>query len=400
MPPVQHHDPHDASGRGRHDHDPPDEQDHDHHHDDHHHDHRDHQHGRDHRDGRDHGHDHRDGRDHGHDHESGGWWHRVRDAVAPHSHDAADQVDSALEGSREGIRAVWISLAVLGLTAALQAIVVVLSGSVALLGDTLHNVADALTAVPLGIAFLIGRRPPTRRYTYGFGRAEDLAGIVIVVIIAASAVLAGVEAVRRLLHPADVSHLVAVAAAGAVGFAGNELVAQYRIRVGRRIGSAALVADGLHARTDGFTSLGVLVSAGGVAVGWRWADPVVGLAITAAIVAVLAGAARQVYRRLMDAVDADLVDTVEAALRDTDGVLDVGAVRLRWIGHEMRAECEIVVDAHLSLVDGHAIAVEAEHNLLHAVPRLGSAIVHADPQAHSDTDHHAAVAHHRTDDER
>lgn len=321
-------------------------------------------------------------------------WHRVEHVVRPHSHDAADQVDSALEANREGMRAVWISLAILAVTAGLQAVVVVWSGSVALLGDTLHNVADALTAVPLAVAFLLGRRPPTRRYTYGFGRAEDLAGIVIVAFIAASAALAGFEAVRRLLNPADVSHLPAVALAGLVGFAGNELVAQYRIRVGRRIGSAALVADGLHARTDGFTSLGVLVSAGGVALGWNWADPVVGLAITVAILAVLAGAARQVYRRLMDAVDPELVDAVEDTLRGTDGVLDVGAVHLRWIGHRLRAECEIVVDADLSLVDAHAVAVDAEHRLLHDVPKLGSALVHADPQARGGLDPHAAVAHH------
>jgi cation diffusion facilitator family transporter len=318
--------------------------------------------------------------------------------MRPHSHDTTDQIDSALEASREGMRAVWISLAALGLTAALQGLVVLWSGSVALLGDTLHNVADALTAVPIGIAFLMARRPPTRRYTYGFGRTEDLAGIFVVLIIAASAVLAGFEAFRRLLSPAEVAHLPAVAVAGLIGFAGNELVAQYRIRVGRRIGSAALVADGLHARTDGFTSLGVLLSAGGLALGWRWADPVVGLAITAAIVAVLGGAAQQIYRRLMDAVDDGLVDSVEAALRDTPGLLDVGSVRLRWIGHQLRSECEIVVDCELSLVDAHAIAVEAEHRLLHAVPRLGSAIVHADPQPRPGVDHHEVVAHHRGDD--
>lgn len=297
------------------------------------------------------------------------------------------------------MRTVWISLAALGVTAALQAIVVLWSGSVALLGDTLHNLADALTAVPLGIAFVLARRPPTRRYTYGFGRAEDLAGIVIVLIIAASAVLAGFEALRRLLHPAQVSHLAAVALAGVIGFAGNELVARYRIGVGRRIGSAALVADGLHARTDGFTSLGVLLSAGGLALGWRWADPALGLAIAAAIVVVLGGAAKQVYRRLMDAVDPALIDSVETALRDTPGLLEVGWVRLRWIGHRLRAECEIELDPDLSLVRAHAIAVDAEHRLLHAVPRLGSAIVHADPQPREGVDHHAAVAHHRDDDE-
>ncbi|HYN94996.1 MAG TPA: cation diffusion facilitator family transporter [Pilimelia sp.] len=353
------------------------DQEHDHGAPAHHHDEADHEHGA-------------GGHDHGR-----GWWRRLKHAVAPHSHDTADQVDSALESSREGIRAVWISLAVLSVTAVAQGVVVAWSGSVALLGDTLHNVADALTAVPLGIAFMVGRRAATRRYTYGYGRAEDLAGITIVVFIAASAALAGFEAFRRLLDPADVRHLVAVAAAGLIGFAGNELVARYRIGVGRRIGSAALVADGLHARTDGFTSLGVLLSAGGLALGWRRADPVVGLGITVAILAVLVGAARQVYRRLMDAVDPALVDTVEETLRGTDGVLAAGAVRVRWIGHRLRAECEIVVGADLSLRRAHAIAVDAEHRLLHAVPKLSAAIVHADPQPRPGDDHHEAVAHHR-----
>ncbi|MFI7542846.1 cation diffusion facilitator family transporter [Actinoplanes sp. NPDC049599] len=308
----------------------------------------------------------------------------LRHALTPHSHDSADKVDTALESSRAGLRALWISLVVLGVTAAGQAVVVAYSGSVALLGDTLHNVADALTAVPLGVAFLLGRRAATRRYTYGFGRAEDLAGIAIVATIAASAVFAGYEAVRRLLHPQDLTHLGYVAAAGLLGFAGNEIVARYRIGVGRRIGSAALVADGLHARTDGFTSLAVLLGAGGAALGWRWADPVVGLLITGAIVLVLRGAAREIYRRLMDAVDPALVDRAEACLRATPGVLDVGSVRLRWIGHRLHAETEITVGAELSLAAAHAIAVDAEHRLGHAVPRLTSALIHPDPEhAHS-----------------
>jgi cation diffusion facilitator family transporter len=346
----------------------------------------------------DHGHDHDHG-DHGdHGHRSGRWQrltHSLTHAVAPHSHDSADKVDSALESSRDGLRALWLSLAALGLTAAIQAVVAYWSGSVGLLGDTLHNIADALTAVPLGLAFLIGRRAANRRYTYGYGRAEDLAGIVIVAVIAASALVAGYEAVQRLLHPQPVRHLLAVAFAAVVGFAGNELVAQLRIRVGRRIGSAALVADGLHARTDGFTSLAVLLGAGGVALGWQWADPVVGLLITVAILFVLKDAAREVYRRLMDAVDPGDVDAVERALRATDGVRDVGQVRLRWIGHRLRAECDIVVDPGLSLVDAHRITVDAEHRLLHDVPRLTAAIVHADPAPAGDEDPHAALDHHR-----
>lgn len=342
--------------------------------------------------------DHHDGHDHSHRHAPGigrDWWHRLSHLLRPHSHDSAEKVDPAMETSRDGMRALWISLAILGATAAAQAVVVALSGSVALLGDTLHNVADALTAVPLGIAFLLGRRAATRRYTYGFGRAEDLAGIIIVAVIATSAALAGYQAIQRLLHPADVSHLLAVAAAGLVGFAGNEAVARYRIRVGRRIGSAALVADGLHARTDGFTSLAVLLSAGGVALGWRWADPVVGLAITAVILLVLKDAAREVYRRLMDAVDPALVDLVEATLRATPGVAGVGAVRLRWIGHHLRAECDIAVPAEETVRAAHAIAVVAEHRLIHAVSRLTSAIVHTDPHTNDGVDHHAGLAHHR-----
>jgi cation diffusion facilitator family transporter len=353
------------------------------------------------------GHDHDHGRDHDHDRgghspDDGHEHHSQPAALSklvhwarPHSHEAADKVDSALEASAEGIRALWISLGILGATAAIEAIVVAISGSVALLGDTLHNAADALTAVPLGVAFLVGRRPPNRRYTYGYGRAEDLAGIVIVVAIAASSALAAYEAASRLAHPRHVTNLVAVAVAALVGFTGNETVARYRIRVGRNIGSAALVADGLHARTDGFTSLAVLLGVGGVAVGWNWADPVVGLLITLAILAVLRQAAREIYRRLMDAVDPELVDRTEQVLRATPGVLDIGEVRLRWIGHQLRAECEVVVDAGASAVEAHQVAVDAEHNLLHAVPRLTAALVHADPQAPEGADRHSVLAPHR-----
>ena len=341
---------------------------------------------------RDHDHEHARGHSHGGRSRLGD---RLGYLIRPHSHETADTVDAALGASAEGMRALWVSLGVLAATAVVQAVVVAVSGSVALLGDTLHNAADALTAVPLGIAFVVGRRPPNRRYTYGYGRAEDLAGVVIVIIIAASSALAAYEAVTRLAHPHRVSNLVAVAVAALVGFAGNEAVARYRIRIGRRIGSAALVADGLHARTDGFTSLAVLLGAAGVAVGWDWADPVVGLLITVAILAVLRQAAREIYRRLMDAVDPALVDQVEQTLCTTPGVLGTGQVRLRWIGHNLRAECEVIVDAEASAVQAHQVAVDAEHGLLHALPRLAAALVHADPQAEPGTDRHAALASHR-----
>ncbi|MFI6355230.1 cation diffusion facilitator family transporter [Streptomyces sp. NPDC050743] len=348
-----------------------------------------------------HGH-HHDGHGHVHGHDrphGGGRWPKVRHQLAhlvtPHSHEALDKIDSAMETSREGMRTLWLSLAVLGATTVVQAMIVAVSGSVALLGDTIHNAADALTAVPLGIAFALGRRAANRRYTYGYGRAEDLAGIAIVLTIASSSALAAYEAVDRLLHPRDVSHLWAVALAALAGFIGNEWVARFRIRTGRKIGSAALVADGLHARTDGFTSLAVLLGAGGAALGFRWADPVVGLLITAAILMVLKDAAREVYRRLMDSVDPALVDRAERALRTVEGIEHVGSVRMRWIGHSLRAETDIVVDPRLSVARAHAIAVEAEHALIHAVPRLTAATVHTDPHPTPGIgDPHAALSHH------
>jgi cation diffusion facilitator family transporter len=309
-----------------------------------------------------------------------------------HSHDAG--ADEALEGSAEGMRAVRISLAALGATAGAQLAVVALSGSVALLGDALHNAADALTAVPLGIAFMLGRRGPNRRYTYGYGRAEDLAGIVVVLVIGLSSAAAVATAAQRLLQPRPVTHLAAVAIAAALGFAGNELVARYRIRTGRRIGSASLTADGLHARTDGFTSLAVLLGAGGAALGWRWADPVVGLLITVAILWVGWQAGRQVLRRLMDSVDPALTETAEATLRTVPGVLGTGQVRLRWIGHRLRAECDIQVDPDSTAVAAHQVAAESEHALIHAIPRLVAAAVHADPYPAGGADHHAVLAGH------
>ncbi|MBY8886656.1 cation diffusion facilitator family transporter [Streptomyces sp. PTM05] len=329
------------------------------------------------------GHGHHDHGDHGHAHGRSGLAHRLRHLLAPHSHDSADRVDTAMETSRAGLRTLWVSFAVLAVTAVAQATVVALSGSVALLGDAVHNVADALTAVPLGIAFLLGRRAATRRYTYGYGRAEDLAGVVIVLTVAASCAFAAYEAVARLLHPRGLDHPGAVALAALAGFAGNEWVARHRIRTGRAIGSAALVADGMHARTDGFTSLAVLLGAGGSALGLRWADPVVGLLITVAIALVARDAAREVGRRLMDCVDPALVDAAEAALRGVPGVLDVGRVRMRWIGHALRAETEIVVDAALTVADAHGIAVAARHALAHAVPRLTAATVHTGHVAQS-----------------
>jgi cation diffusion facilitator family transporter len=296
-----------------------------------------------------------------------------------HSHDHSHSVDDALRDSAAGIRAVKISLVVLGITAVAQLAVVAWSGSVALFADTVHNFSDALTAVPLWIAFSISRRAATRRYTYGFGRVEDLAGLFVVTVIAISAVVAAVQAVRRLVDPIPLEHLGWVAAAGVVGFVGNEVVALYRIRVGHRIGSAALRADGMHARADGLTSLAVVAGAVGAALGFPAADPLFGLLIAAAIGVVLVFAARDVFGRLMDRIDPELIDTATTVLADRPGVRAVRRVRMRWIGHQLEADAELDVDPSLSLADAHRVAHGAEHELAHAIPKLGSVIVHAYP---------------------
>jgi cation diffusion facilitator family transporter len=315
-------------------------------------------------------------------------------AARRHSNHGTEGVDAALAGSARGIRAVKVSLVGLAATAALQVVIVVVSGSVALLADTVHNVTDALTAVPLWVAFAVGRRPPTKRYSYGYQRAEDLAGIFIVLVIAASAGFAAWESVRRLADPQPIEHLPWVVAASIVGFAGNELVAIYRIRVGKRIGSAALVADGHHARTDGLTSLGVLAGAIGVALGFDRADPIAGLAITLAILVVLWHATRSVFRRILDGTDDTTVVMLESVAGAVPGVEHVTSAKARWTGHALNAELEIQVAPDISVQAGHRIAEEVEHELLHAIPRLRGATVHVDPHG-SESHYEGPMAHHR-----
>ncbi len=321
--------------------------------------------------------DHQHGHDQGHGHTHG-------------------TVDPVLLSTAEGISAVKWSLVLLAITAAIQIVVVVLTGSVALLADTVHNVGDALTAVPLWIAFSFARRPPTKRYTYGFGRVEDLAGIAVVLTILFSALFAGYESVLRILHPETITHLGAVAAAALVGFLGNEVVAQVRIRTGRRIASVALVADGHHARIDGFTSLAVLAGAVGVWLGFRLADPLVGLAISLAIFRIVWLSAKSVFGRAIDGVDPEVVDDIRHAVNHTPGVVEVTETRVRWLGHRMHAEVNVAVAASLSVEDGHAIAVEVRHQLLHHLEYLSDATVHVDPENASGQAHHH-IAEHRHD---
>ena len=340
---------------------------------DHPHDHEHpHEHPHDHEHPHGHGHPHDHSHDHGHTHASGfkGWLHEL---FVPHSHDAADSIDEALESSAQGIRAVKVSLLGLGATSLFQLAIVLISGSVALLADTVHNFSDALTAVPLWIAFLLGRRKPTRTYPYGFGRAEDLAGLFIVAMIALSAVVAAVESIRRFFEPQPVQNLGWVLAAGLVGFAGNELVAIYRIRVGRRIGSAALIADGVHARTDGFTSLAVVAGVIGVWLGFPLADPIVGLLISVAIMVLLWGTVRDVGRRLMDGVDPHLSDALAGVVREHSPL--GGTSRLRWSGHRLHAEITIPLNPDARLAEFSSVAADLEAGAKAALPHLGSVTV-------------------------
>ncbi len=354
------------------------------------HDH-EHDHGHDH----DHDHDHDHGHDHDHDHDHAGGLGGLLGAIFhTHSH-GGPSADEALEGSQRGIRALQISLVGLFLTAVFQVVIAVISGSAALLADTIHNFADALTAVPLWIAFAVAQRPPTRRYTYGYRRAEDIAGVFIIVLMVGSAALAVWESYRKLVNPEPVRYLPWVMAAAVIGFAGNELVAIFRIRVGREIGSAALEADGQHARIDGLTSLAVLVGAVGVVLGFPLADPLIGLLISIPILMVVRDAAKTIWERLMDAVDPSLVDAIEREARDVAGVQTVNNIRLRWLGHILEAELHIGVDSALSTADSHAIAQEAEHKLLHTLPQLRAVTVHVDPLSQNGDDFHATTAHHR-----
>lgn len=294
-------------------------------------------------------------------------------------HHAHGIVDPAAATTALGLRAVAWSFAALLATALLQLTVVILSGSVALLADTIHNFGDAATAIPLSVAFLFARRPISRRFTFGFGRVEDFAGLAVVLTIVTSAGVAAYEAVDRFLHPRAVSHLAAIVAASIIGFAGNEGVAIVRIRAGRRIGSAALIADGYHARTDGWTSLAVLIGAAGLYLGYPLADPVTGLVITVVILGVAWQSLRLVVVRLLDGVDPNVIDRIRASAGAVDGVEAVGDVRARWLGHHLRADVDILVPADITVAAAHAVAHEVEHHLHHQVEFLADAIVHVEP---------------------
>lgn len=311
-----------------------------------------------------------------------------------HTHGA---VDPSILTTERGILVTKWSFVGLFITALLQMVVVILSGSVALLSDTIHNFGDAMTAIPLGIAFTLARLKPSKRFTYGYGRVEDLAGVIIVAIILFSAVVAGYQSILRLVHQQSVHYLPAVAVAALIGFIGNEIVAVYRIKVGNDIGSAALVADGYHARVDGITSLAVLAGAFGVWLGFPLADPIIGLIIAAAIFRIVWDSSKTVFTRLLDGVEPDVIDEIRHAVHHTQSVRDITEVRVRWIGHRLNAELNIAVDPVLSVEQGHGIAKEVRHQLMHHLKYLSNVTIHIDPATASGEEHHRIVEHKHDD---
>lgn len=344
----------------------------------------------------DHDHEHEHDPDHDHSHGSGVWgWLASVFHFHGHSHQKQDLAsDSAFAGTNEGIRTIWLALALLGLTTVVQLLIVVWSGSVALLADTIHNFGDALNSIPLLIAFYLARRVATRRYTYGFARAEDVAGIFIVLSIAISAGVIFWQSFQKLINPAPMTNIGWVAAAAVIGFLGNEGVAMLQIGMGRKIGSAAMVADGQHARTDGFTSLAVLGAALGTWLGYPIVDPIIGIVIGIAILFITWDATRAMWYRLMDAVEPELIASLDQAARAAPGVVQVTNVRARWIGHTLQAELGIVVDEDLPTRESYQVAEGVRHALYHAQPRLAEVNVYIQPCGHGGEDRQRQTAHH------
>ena len=308
----------------------------------------------------------------GYDHHGHGGHRHDHGGGHGHTHGV---IDPSIASTERGIWAVKWSFVILAATAALQLGVVYVSGSVALLADTIHNVGDATTAIPLWIAFVLARRKPSKTFTYGLGRAEDLAGLVIVLIILLSALVAGYQALSRLIDPQPVQQLGWLAAAGIVGFLGNEAVAVFRIRVGRQMNSAALIADGYHARTDGLTSLAVVLGAFGVWLGYPFADPIIGLLITVAIFGIVWQSSKAVITRMLDGVEPGLVEEIHHAAEHVPGVEQVVDAKARWLGHDLHAEVTIAVNDNLTVAAANAISTALQGELRAHMPALAVANV-------------------------
>ena len=304
-------------------------------------------------------------------------------------------VDPTIATTSRGIWAIKWSFVILAITAAVQLAVVFATGSVALLADTIHNVGDAVTAVPLWVAFRLARRKPSPRFTYGYGRVEDLAGIAIVLIILASAIVAAYEAINRLIHPQPLILLGWVAFAGVIGFVGNEAVAVFRIRIGREINSAALIADGYHARTDGLTSLAVVAGAIGVWLGFPLADPIVGLLITLAIFGIVWQSSKAVFTRMLDGVEPSVTAEIRHTAEHIPGIRQVLDVRARWLGHRLTTELDVALDGTATLREADTITAQFERELFQHMPALSAARIRVRPYdpAATETGAEAPIGH-------
>lgn len=272
--------------------------------------------------------------------------------------------------NRLGTRALLWSLLLLAATTVVQFIVYAASGSVALLADTVHNLGDALNSVPLLIAFWLARRPATKRYTYGFARAEDLGGLLVVVSILFSAGYILWEVGQKFANPTPIQNSGWVILAAIIGFLGNEAVARLETRVGTQIGSEAMVVDGRHARIDGLTSLAVLPAIFGSAVGLPILDPIFGVLIGIAILFITRDATISIWHRLMDAVDPATTDQVHALIRQAPRVRGIHALRLRWVGHSLWVEAKLDLDPHLTTSEIETLLIEIAHTLRDQVPNL------------------------------
>ena len=318
--------------------------------------------------------------EHDHDHGSDG-------------HGAHGHVHGAgLPAGAGALRVVGISSVLLAAVAALELTAAAISGSVGVLADGLHNLGDVSTTVALAIAFILSRRAPTRRFPYGYHRGEDLAGLVVLALIVASAVASGVTSVEHLVHRPPLTNATLAMIVAAAGFVGNEAAARYKVRAGRRLHSTSLVADGQHSRIDGLASLGALAGVAGAALGAPILDPVAGLVITVIIAVVAWETARTVTGRLLDEADASLLATIEAVARSTPGVLGVTATRARWTGRRVLAELTVEVDPDTTLARAHALGEDVRHALYHRIDSPIEVIVHLDPAG--DAAAHEAVSHH------
>jgi cation diffusion facilitator family transporter len=324
--------------------------------------------------------------DHDHDHNE----HNDDEHTHGHEH---GKVDADLYGNRAGLRAVQISTAGMLLVAAIQFAIAWIGGSAGLFADALHNFGDVFTTIALWIAFVISNRAANQRYTYGYYRAEDLAGIFIVLVIIASAIASGVESIQKLTSGNIPTQIYLSMAAALIGVAGNELLAQYKISVGKRINSVSLIADGHHSRIDGLTSLAAFIGLVGVRLGFPKADPIAGIVITIVIFTVVISTSRSVLQRLLDAVDPHVVPSIVATASAVPGVEEVTDVRARWVGHTLHVVMNIEVDAELTLSKAHAIAEEVRHRLFHDIKGISEVVVHTDPSSASG-DHHQEMAHH------